>query len=56
VHPALALDRANVKFARRFRRVEEIARERGLKVGAASLEELDALWDEVKQSESQREA
>jgi MazG family protein len=51
VHPALALDRANVKFARRFRRVEEIARERGLVVGSAGLEELDAIWDEVKRVE-----
>jgi MazG family protein len=48
VHPALALDRANVKFATRFRGVEQLATERGLKVGSATLEELDALWDEVK--------
>ena len=48
VHPALALDRANVKFARRFKRVEQLAAERGLRVGEASLEELDRLWDEVK--------
>jgi nucleoside triphosphate diphosphatase len=48
VHPALALDRANVKFATRFRRVEQLAAERGLKVGSATLEELDALWEEVK--------
>jgi MazG family protein len=47
-HPALALDRANVKFARRFSEVEKLAAERGLKVGEASLAELDALWDEVK--------
>jgi len=52
VHPALALDRANVKFARRFRRVEELAAERGIKVGNASLEELDKIWDEVKRVES----
>jgi MazG family protein len=51
VHPALALDRANVKFGRRFARVEEMARERGLVVGKASLEELDAIWDEVKAGE-----
>ena len=51
VHPALALDRANVKFARRFRRVEEIAAERGIKVGSATLEELDRIWDEVKGGE-----
>lgn len=48
VHPALALDKANVKFARRFGAVERMAAERGLKVGQATLEELDALWDEVK--------
>ena len=48
VHPALALDRANDKFARRFGQVETLAAERGLVVGEATLEELDALWDEVK--------
>ena len=51
VHPALALDRANAKFARRFQEVERLAVERGLKVGEASLAELDALWDEVKSRE-----
>ena len=51
VHPALALDKANVKFANRFGAVEKMAAERGLTVGKASLEELDALWDEVKASE-----
>jgi uncharacterized protein YabN with tetrapyrrole methylase and pyrophosphatase domain len=51
VHPALALDRANVKFANRFGAVERMAAERGLTVGKASLEELDALWDEVKSRE-----
>ena len=48
VHPALALDRANLKFARRFGAVERTAVERGLRVGQASLAELDAIWDEVK--------
>jgi MazG family protein len=51
VHPALALDKANVKFAHRFGAVEKMAAERGLTVGEASLEELDALWDEVKSRE-----
>ncbi len=51
VHPALALDAANVKFARRFTAVERLAAERGLEVGQASLGELDALWDEVKRKE-----
>jgi MazG family protein len=51
VHPALALDKANVKFARRFGAVERMAAERGLKTGEATLEQLDQLWDEVKESE-----
>ena len=51
VHPALALDKANVKFARRFKEVERLAVERGLKVGEASLQDLDRLWDEVKAAE-----
>jgi MazG family protein len=51
VHPAIALDAANVKFARRFGAVERLAAERGLKVGQASLSALDALWDEIKAGE-----
>ena len=51
VHPALALDKANVKFATRFGAVERMAADRGLKVGEATLEQLDAIWDEVKASE-----
>ena len=48
VHPSLALDKANVKFARRFQSIEHLARERGIDVRTAGLETLDALWDEVK--------
>jgi ATP diphosphatase len=51
VHAAVALDRSNKKFARRFQAVERLARERGLVVGHAPLEILDALWDEVKAAE-----
>ncbi len=50
-HPTAALGRANAKFARRFRGVESLARERGVKLGEASLAELDLLWDEVKRRE-----
>ena len=52
VHPALALDKANIKFSNRFGAVERMATERGLKVGEATLEQLDALWDEVKLGEN----
>jgi nucleoside triphosphate diphosphatase len=48
VHPSLALDKANVKFAERFQAVERMARERGIDVTSAGLEKLDALWDEAK--------
>ena len=48
VHPSLALDKANVKFASRFQGIERLARERGIDVRSAGLETLDALWDEVK--------
>jgi nucleoside triphosphate diphosphatase len=51
VQPGVALDRANAKFARRFRQIETEATTRGLVLGEASLEELDAVWDEVKQKE-----
>lgn len=51
VHPALALDRANQKFARRFSAIEALAAERGIVVADAGLSVLDALWDEVKNSE-----
>jgi nucleoside triphosphate diphosphatase len=52
VHPALALDRANDKFVRRFRGIEEKAKQRGIAVNAAGLETLDGLWDEVKGEEA----
>ena len=48
VHPSLALDKANVKFAERFQGIERLARERGIDVRDAGLEVLDGLWDEVK--------
>jgi uncharacterized protein YabN with tetrapyrrole methylase and pyrophosphatase domain len=48
VHPSLALDKANRKFAERFQRVEHLARERGLDVRSARLAALDGLWNDVK--------
>lgn len=48
VHPSLALDKANSKFQRRFEAIEALAVERGISMGDATLDELDALWDEVK--------
>ena len=51
VHPALARDRANQKFERRFRAIERLATERGIAVSEAGLAVLDSLWDEVKRAE-----
>lgn len=51
VHPALALDKANAKFERRFTGIERLAAGRGIKVGEASLEVLDSMWEEVKSAE-----
>ncbi len=48
VHPSLALDKANVKFAGRFQGIESLAKARGIDVRTAGLAVLDGLWDEVK--------
>lgn len=50
-HPALALDKANAKFQRRFEGVERLAGDRGVDVKTAGLAALDQLWDEVKGAE-----
>jgi tetrapyrrole methylase family protein/MazG family protein len=44
-----ALTAANDKFLSRFSKVEELANARGIDMKNSSLEELDKLWDEVKQ-------
>ena len=51
VHASLALDRANSKFEARFKKIEEMARQRGISMHEAGLEQLDLLWDEAKLSE-----
>src|SRR5579862_6727289 len=48
IEPETALRRATAKFERRFRRVEALARERGI---GHDLEALEALWQEVKRNE-----
>ncbi|HEV8265690.1 MAG TPA: nucleoside triphosphate pyrophosphohydrolase [Gemmatimonadales bacterium] len=51
IEPNHALERANAKFTRRFERVEQLAEERGIQIGRASLDELDKLWNEIKATE-----
>ena len=47
-----ALRRANAKFERRFRAIEQALRARGRRLEDASLDELEALWQQAKTAES----
>jgi len=49
--PESALRKTNRKFRRRFQWMEERMRERGKKLPEATLEEMEALWQESKQQE-----
>nr|WP_306455639.1 nucleoside triphosphate pyrophosphohydrolase [Marinomonas spartinae] len=48
VAPDVALNRTNVKFRRRFARIEALVSERGKRLTDCSLEELDVLWEQSK--------
>ncbi len=48
VQPGAALEHSNASFRTRFAGVERVARERGIVMTNATLEELDELWEEVK--------
>jgi MazG family protein len=43
-----ALEVTNKKFIRRFKDMEESAMEKGKNLGSMSLEEMDAIWNEIK--------
>jgi MazG family protein len=43
-----ALETANARFVTRFRGMERLAAQRGIRIGYAGLEELDRLWEETK--------
>jgi MazG family protein len=51
VDPEEALRLANAKFERRFRAMEQLARERSLALQSLDAATWDALWNEVKQRE-----
>ncbi len=51
VHGALALDRTNAKFVRRYAAMERMAERDGKSLTALSLEEQDEYWDAVKLAE-----
>ncbi len=47
-----ALQAANRKFERRFRQVEAIVQQRGLRLEDATLEQMEEAWQQVKRQES----
>ena len=51
IEPEMALGKSVEKFVRRFSALDKLAAERGIDVPAASLDTLNALWDEVKRAE-----
>jgi ATP diphosphatase len=51
IDPEAALAQSNLKFRRRFAEVERGLAANGVELGSASLEQMDALWDEAKRRE-----
>jgi len=56
VDPEQALRRSTDKFERRFRALEFVVRTSGREISALSLQELDAVWDEIKAREKMESA
>ncbi|MGA2636994.1 nucleoside triphosphate pyrophosphohydrolase [Methylocella sp.] len=55
VDPESAVRRANAKFERRFRFIEQELARQGVAPGTASLADMDALWNAAKSGEKSRE-
>ncbi|VTP76871.1 Nucleoside triphosphate pyrophosphohydrolase [Leclercia adecarboxylata] len=49
----MALQKANLKFERRFREVERIIAARGLEMTGVDLDAMEEVWQEVKRQESE---
>jgi len=56
VEPEAALKLTNRKFRRRFRHVEQGLASRGRRLDAATLDEMETLWQEAKEAERQHGA
>ena len=50
INPEWSLRQANSRFSARFSYIEQTLKQQGRSVEASSLDELDALWDEAKES------
>jgi len=48
LNPETALRQANDKFIERFTRLERKLKEKGMKLGKATLAEMDAVWEDIK--------
>lgn len=46
-----ALEKTNIKFISRFKKLENLSRDRGLSLTEMSLEQMDLLWEEAKKDE-----
>ena len=55
INPDNALERTNRNFMRRFGYLEEQTLKQGRKLTDMTLAEMDAIWEEAKQSERQDE-
>ena len=55
LNPEEALRKANLKFERRFRQVEQSILVSGRQLEQVSLAEMDLIWDQVKQQEKQED-
>jgi len=51
VKAEVALQKANLKFERRFREVERLVQERGLEMTGVDLETMETIWQQVKRQE-----
>ena len=51
VDPEAALEKTNRKFIRRFQQIEQMAGQQGKTLQGMSLEEMDAMWNEIKMTE-----
>jgi MazG family protein len=52
VDPEIAMKKSSAKFCRRFRAMEQLAREKGTTLSATPRPQMESLWDEAKRSEN----
>lgn len=48
IDPETALEKTNLKFKKRFQLMEQYATENGLDLASMTLQEKDAMWDQIK--------